>query len=77
VVETLSNIGRLLLDGDEDVAGLVVESLLGRVVPDLLDRLSDDGLVVDEGLGGDLSEDHDHSTQIAAREKIGERGKRK
>jgi hypothetical protein len=71
VVETLSDIGRLLLDGDEDVAGLVVESLFRRVVPDVLDGLSDDGLVVDESLGGDLSEDHDHSTRdmSQAREK--------
>ncbi len=36
MVETLGNVGRLLLDGDEHVAGLVVEALLGRVVADLL-----------------------------------------
>lgn len=61
VVKTLGDIRGLLLDGDEDVAGLVVETLLRRVVTDVLDGLSDDGLVVDESLGSDLSEDHDHS----------------
>jgi len=61
VVESLSDIGRLLLDGDKNVAGLVVESLLGGIVSDVLDGLSDDGLEVNLSLGGDLSEDHDHT----------------
>lgn len=62
VVETLSNIGRLLLNSDENVAGLVVESLLGRVVSDTLDGVTDDLLVVNVGLGGDLTEDHDQTS---------------
>lgn len=61
VVETLGDVGRLLLNRDEDVASLVVETLLGRVVTDALDRVTDDLLVVDVGLGGDLTENHDHS----------------
>jgi hypothetical protein len=61
VVETLGNVGGLLLDGDEDVASLVVEALLGSVVSDVLDSLADDSLVVDLSLGGDLTEDHDHT----------------
>lgn len=61
VVKTLSNIGALLLNGNEDVASLVVEALLGRVVTDVLDGVTDDLLVVDLGLGGDLTEDHDHA----------------
>jgi hypothetical protein len=61
VVKTLSNVGALLLNGDEDVASLVVEALLGRVVADVLDGVTDDLLVVDLGLGGDLAEDHDHA----------------
>ena len=61
VVKTLGNVGRLLLDGDEDVAGLVVEALLRRVVTNLLDRVTDDLLVIDVGLGSDLAEDHDHA----------------
>jgi hypothetical protein len=61
VVKTLSNIGALLLNGNEDVASLVVEALLGRVVANVLDGVTDDLLVVDLGLGGDLAEDHDHA----------------
>lgn len=61
VVKTLSNVGRLLLNSDEDVAGLVVESLLGVIVTDVLDGVSDDLLVVELSLGGDLTEDHDHT----------------
>jgi hypothetical protein len=61
IVKTLSNIGALLLNGNEDVASLVVEALLGRVVANVLDGVTDDLLVVDLGLGGDLAEDHDHA----------------
>lgn len=57
VVETLRNVRRLLLDGDEHVARLVVETLVRVVVSDLLDRVSDDRLVVDLGAGRDLTED--------------------
>ena len=46
LIETLSNIGRSLLNGDEDVAGLVVKTLLGVVVSNVLDGVSDDLLVV-------------------------------
>jgi hypothetical protein len=61
VVETLSNVGRLLLNGNQDVAGLVVETLVRVVVTNLLDSGADNVLVVDVGLGGDLTEDHDHT----------------
>ena len=60
-VDTLRDIGGLLLDGDEDGAGLVVKALLNGVISDVLDGAADDGFVVDGGLGGDLSEDHDHT----------------
>ena len=60
-METLGNVGRLLLDGNEDVAGLVVETLVGAVVTNVLDGLTDDLLVVEASLGGDLTEDHDHT----------------
>lgn len=62
VVKTLGNVGGLLLNGDQDVAGLVVESLSGVIVSDVLDGTTDDLLVVEAGLGGDLSEDHDHTS---------------
>lgn len=61
VVETLRDIGRLLLNGDEQVAGLVVETLGGVIVADVLDGFTDDLLVVEVGLGGDFTEDHDHA----------------
>ena len=61
VVQTLRDIGALLLNGNEDIAGLVVEALLRAVVANVLDGLTNDLLVVDAGLGGDLAEDHDHA----------------
>ena len=61
VVETLSNVGRLLLNGNEDVACLVVEALLRRVVADVLDGATDDLLVVEVCLCGDFAENHDHT----------------
>lgn len=51
----------LLLDCNEHVAGLVVEAQRAVVVADLLDGTADDALVVQLGLGGDLTEDHDHA----------------
>lgn len=61
VVQTLGDIGRLLLNSDQDVTGLVVETLFRVIVTDLLDGVSDDGLEVDSGLGGDFTENHDHT----------------
>lgn len=61
VVKTLSDIGGLLLNGDEQVAGLVVEALSRVIVADVLDGLANDLLVVELGLGGDLTKDHDHA----------------
>lgn len=62
VIKTLGNVGGLLLDSDEDVAGLVIEALLGVIVTNLLNGFADDLLEVDDGLGGDLTEDHDHAS---------------
>jgi hypothetical protein len=61
MVKTLGDIGGLLLNRDENVAGLVVKTLVGMVVSDVLDGVSDDLLVVDLGLGRDFAKDHDHS----------------
>jgi hypothetical protein len=61
VVETLSNIGGLLLNGDEQVARLVIEPLGGVVIPNVFDAVTDHLLVVEVGAGGDLAEDHDHA----------------
>lgn len=57
VVKTLGDFSRLLLNGNEDVTGLVVETLVRVVVTDLLDGISDNRLVIDRTLEGDLTED--------------------
>lgn len=62
VVQTLSNIGGLLLNGDEQVEGLVVETLGRVIVTNVLDGIADNLLVVELGLGGDLTENHDHTS---------------
>jgi hypothetical protein len=62
VVETLGNIGGLLLNGNEQVQGLVVKALLGVIVANVLDGVADNLLVVELGLGGDLTKDHDHAS---------------
>ena len=61
-METLGDIWRLLLNGNEKIASLVVEALGGVVIANALDGLTDDLLVVKLGLGGDLTEDHDHTS---------------
>lgn len=61
VVETLRDIRRLLLDSNEDVAGLVIEALRGVIIANLLDRVPNDLLVVDLRLGGNFTKDHDHT----------------
>jgi hypothetical protein len=62
VVKTLCDIGGLLLDGDQHVAGLVIETLLGIIITNVLDRISDDLLVIQTSLGRDLAEDHNHTS---------------
>ena len=60
-VDALGNIGALLLDGDDDVAGVAVDALVGGGVADVADGGTDDVLEIDLGVGGDLTEDHDHA----------------
>ena len=62
VVQTLSNIRALLLNSDQDIASLVVKSLLRVVVSNILDRIADDLLVVELRLSRDFTEDHDHTS---------------
>lgn len=61
-VDTTGNVGGLLLKGDHDVAGLVVEALGGVIEANALNSVADNGLVVGVGLGGDLTEDDDHTS---------------
>jgi hypothetical protein len=61
IVETLSDIGGLLLNGNENVAGLVVKTLGGVIITNVLDGVSDDLLVIKVCLCGDFAEHHDHA----------------
>lgn len=60
-VDALGDIGALLLDGNDDVAGVAVDALVGGGVADVADGGADDVLEIDLGVGGDLTEDHDHA----------------
>lgn len=62
VVKTLCDIWGLLLNGDKDIAGLVVETLCRIIISNVLNGSSDHLLVVKLGLGGNLSEDHYHTS---------------
>ncbi len=57
--DTLRDVGRLLFDGREHGAGLVVESHPRARVADVLHRLAHDHGHVDDGAGRDLARDHD------------------
>lgn len=57
MVETLGDFSRLLLNGNKDITGLVVETLVRVVVTDLLDGISDNRLVIDRTLERDFTKD--------------------
>lgn len=61
-VDALGDVWGLLLESNEDVAGLVVESLGRVIVADVFDRVTDDLLVVDNGLRRDLAANEDHAS---------------
>ena len=56
-VDAHGDVRRLLVDGGDDRAGLVVEAVLGARVADALDRLADDAGQVGVGRGRDLAGD--------------------
>ena len=56
-IDAHGDVGRLLVDGRDDRAGLVVEPVLGPGVADALDRLADDPGQVGVGLARDLAGD--------------------
>jgi hypothetical protein len=62
VVKTLGDIGGLLLNGNHQVEGLVIESLGGIIVTNIFDGIANDLLVIERGLGGDLAKNHDHTS---------------
>ena len=59
-VDALADVGGLLVDVDEDLAVVAVEADVVVDEADLLADAAHDLLVVDGGLGGDLTEDHHH-----------------
>ena len=59
LVDPLGDVGRLLVDGGDDAARLVVEAVLGPGVADLGDGLAHHRRDVDVGMGRDLARD-DH-----------------
>ena len=61
IMKTLGDVRGLLLDGHEDIAGLVIETLVRAIIANVLDSVTDNFLVVQAGLGGDFTEDHDHT----------------
>ena len=61
-IDRLSNIGRLLFDGNNDVHGSVVKTLGDIVVSDFLASIANDLLVVNGSRGGNLTEDHNHAS---------------
>ena len=61
-VHRLRDVRRLLLDSDDDIAGPVVEPFVDIIVANLLERITNDLLVVDGSSSSDLSEDHDHTS---------------
>ena len=62
IVNGLSDIRGLLLNGHNDVASSVVHSLGNIIVSDITESLADDLLVVDSRRGGNLTKDHDHAS---------------
>ena len=56
-IDALGDVRRLALDRHERAARLVVEAVVGARVADVADRVADDGLEVDVGVGRDLAED--------------------
>jgi len=59
---TLGNVGGLGLQGHEHAAGLVVKALGLVVVANVLHGSAHYGLIVDLGLGGDLTKHHHHAS---------------
>jgi hypothetical protein len=59
LVDSLSDVRRLLVDRDDDPARLGVEAVLGPVVADLADPPADEPRDVDVGLGRYLARDDD------------------
>ena len=51
-----------MFNGNQDVTGLVIETLLGIIITDLLDGVTDNLLIIEVSLGGNFTKDHDHTS---------------
>jgi hypothetical protein len=59
-VYSSGNVRGLLFDANHDIAALPVETFITVVEANILDSVTDDGLVVRMSGGGDLTKDHHH-----------------
>ncbi|MFS7917784.1 hypothetical protein Hanom_Chr03g00193341 [Helianthus anomalus] len=59
-VNTLGNVGALLLDVDQDLAIVGIKTNISRCKSDFSASVTDNLLVVYISLGSDLTEYHDH-----------------
>merc|ERR1719253_767376 len=62
----LGNIGRLLLNGNNNITGLVVKTFSGIVVSNVLNCVTDNLFVVYGSSSGDFSKDHYHTSFTAS-----------
>src|SRR6266568_676908 len=60
-VDALRDVGRLLLDGDDDATGFGIEAESGMVITGLLDGVANHIAHLDIGVGGDLADDERQS----------------
>merc|ERR1719221_1639134 len=61
-VHTAGDVGRLLLQGDQQVHGLAVEAFAGVIISNVLHCVPHNLLIIDMSLASDLSTHHDHSS---------------
>ena len=61
LVDTLRDVGRLLVDGVQNAAGRAIEAVLRAIVANLADDVAHDGRHVDVGLRADLTRDDNHA----------------
>ena len=59
MIDALGNVIALLVVGDQHRAALVIDAIFGVVVTDALERIARHLDVVDMGVGGDFTSQHD------------------
>ena len=61
-LEALCDVRGLLLDGYHNIAGLVIKPLTRIIIANVFDGAANDFLIVQSGIGGDLTKHHDHAS---------------